>query len=159
MTFDTASKDWKSEAHTRFSCRDAHYVSRPPTYAANGPTEGLVFIDPDKAPAEGGERMLPVIPLLGSAATEVPRPGRPSDAAVDKHALLDLLRKRVGAIGDLLIDTDLGFLRLNRLERLVTRRALHWWLMWKLMPVAKDQLTQALGSLEGQPKGGAARAR
>jgi hypothetical protein len=134
-------------------------VSRPPTYAANGPTEGLVFIDPDKAPAEGGERMLPVIPLLSSAATEVPRPGRPSDAAVDKHALLDLLRKRVGAIGDLLIDTDLGFLRLNRLERLVTRRALHWWLMWKLMPVAKDQLTQALGSLEGQPKGGAARAR
>lgn len=53
---------------------------------------------------------LPIIPLVGSAAIEVPPPPPPSGKAVDLEALERMLSKRVKAVGQTLIRSDLSAL-------------------------------------------------
>jgi hypothetical protein len=64
----------------------------------------------DGTPARyrGGEptRLLPIVPLLGKAAREVPQRPAPRAAEVDLEALGDRLGQRILAVGHTFIDTD-----------------------------------------------------
>jgi hypothetical protein len=64
----------------------------------------------DRAPVSYREgdntRMLPIIPLLGEAAREVPQRPAPRARDVDLEALKDLIGRRVLAVGRTFIDTD-----------------------------------------------------
>jgi hypothetical protein len=50
---------------------------------------------------------LPIIPLVGSARVEVPRPPPPDGRVVDQQALQQQIEGRLTAVGKVLIDTEL----------------------------------------------------
>lgn len=57
--------------------------------------------------AHGPVPFAPIIPLVGSAAVEVPAPAFPSRRAIDMKALESQLRKRVKKVGGVIIAEDL----------------------------------------------------
>lgn len=89
----------------------------------------------DQPDAAGGSPLLPIIPLVGTAAIEVLRPPPPDGSVVDQRALQKQIETRLTAIGKVLIDTELAHVA-GGFRRWLMKQGYAW--------LVVDRLTEAV---------------
>lgn len=99
-------------------------------------------------PTDQGVRVpyVPIVPLVGSAAEEVKPLPAPSGKAIDRSALKKMVDKRVKAVGQALIKSDLSTV-VGGFGRFVVEKAWSWNYAGKITKMAMEKIDKELARL------------